>query len=120
SPGPDRMKRLLRDQRGAAYVEFLLAFIPLFIMFLGMVQMALMYAGDLVVRHAATTAARAAVVVLPDDPQYYGGNPITQIDTSGSGSSEDAIGGLLGGLGGGGGGGGGSSVGQPSGPRLGA
>jgi hypothetical protein len=111
-----RRTGLGEDQRGAAYVEFLIAFIPLFVLFMGMVQMALMYAGDLVVQHAATRAARAAVVVLDDDPQYYEGASRRQIDRSGT-SSEDAIGGVLDLLGGGGaspGGGGGAS----GGPRI--
>ncbi|MCC6877825.1 MAG: pilus assembly protein [Sandaracinaceae bacterium] len=116
SPANDP-RDLVRDTRGAAYVEFLLSFIPLFIMFLGMVQIAMMYAGDLVVRHAATTAARAAVVVLPDDPQYYDDSEVNVIDTDGAGSSEDALGGLLS-LFGGGSGGGGSSVASTGGPRL--
>jgi len=79
---------------GAAYVEFLMAFIPLFIMFLGMVQMCLMYAGDLVVQHAASRASRAAAVVLDDDPEYYDGARRRQIDTSGS-SSESPLGALI-------------------------
>jgi hypothetical protein len=107
---------LARDQRGAAYVEFLLAFIPLFIMFLGMVQMALMYAGDLVVQHAATTAARATAVILDDDPRHYDGAPRLRVDGEASMSSEDAIGGILRLFGGGGGGGGGAPA--PGGPRV--
>lgn len=59
------------DRGGAVYVEFLLAFIPLFFLFLGMVQMGLLYAADLVVRHAAVTATRAAAVVIDDDPTNY-------------------------------------------------
>jgi len=70
-------------QEGAAYVEFLIAFLPFFILFLGMVQMSLMYAGDLVVQHAASRAARAAVVVLDDDPQYYDDAARRQVTSSG-------------------------------------
>ena len=55
---------LSRDERGAAYVEFLIVFIPVFMMFLGMIQAAMMYAANLVVTHAANTASRAAIVVL--------------------------------------------------------
>ncbi len=72
------------DEEGAAYVEFLIAFLPFFILFLGMVQMSLMYAGDLVVQHAASRAARAAMVVLDDDPQYYDGAARRQVNGSGS------------------------------------
>ena len=41
------------------YVEFLLVFMPIFLMFLGMVQMALMYSAKLVLQHSAYTAARS-------------------------------------------------------------
>ncbi len=89
------MRRLLDDTRGAAYVEFLLAFIPLFIMFLGMVKMALMYAGDLVVQHAATRAARAAAVVIDDDPARYEGAERMSVGSFGVTSSEDVIGSIV-------------------------
>lgn len=80
-------KSLLRDTGGAAYVEFLITFIPVFIMFLGMVQMALMFAGGLAVQRAASAAARAAMVVLDDDPQYYDGEERMTIDGSGGGGA---------------------------------
>ncbi|MEM9192878.1 MAG: TadE family protein [Myxococcota bacterium] len=89
---------LLKDEGGATYVEFLLAFIPLFFMFLGMMQAALLYSANLVVNHAATTAARSAVVVLPDDPEKYDNEPINVIDYTGS-SGNDAAGALLSGFG---------------------
>lgn len=89
------MKRLVDDNRGAAYVEFLLAFIPLFVMFLGMVQMALMYAGDLVVQHAATRAARAAAVVLDDDPAQYEGASRMSVATFGVTSTESVLGDIV-------------------------
>jgi hypothetical protein len=60
---------------GAVYVEFLLSFIPLFFLFLGMVQMGLLYGADLAVRHAAVVAARAAMVVIDDDPERYDSDP---------------------------------------------
>lgn len=69
--GP-RGRALVQDARGAVYVEFLVAFLPLFIAFECLVQLAGLYTAKLVVRHAASTAVRAAVVVLDDDPQYYG------------------------------------------------
>ena len=65
-------RKLLRDRRGAVYVEFLVAFLPLFIFFECLVQLSGMLTAKLVVQHAAVTATRAAVVVLYDDPQYYG------------------------------------------------
>lgn len=69
-------RELARDEGGAVYVEFLIAFFPIFILVLGLVQMALMYTAHLVVQHAASTAARAAIVVLPDDPARYDGASI--------------------------------------------
>jgi len=85
------MTRLRQDTGGAAYVEFLLSFIPVFIMFLGMLQAALLYGANLVVSHAATTAARAAVVVLPDNPDEYGGEGVNNVSFAASGgSSSDA------------------------------
>lgn len=59
------------DTRGAVMVEFLAAFLPLFIMFECLVQLAGLITAKLVVDHAAATAARAAVVVLSDNPKYY-------------------------------------------------
>lgn len=77
-------RSLFGDRGGAVYVEFLLAFIPLFFLFLGMVQMGLVYACDLVVRHAAVTAARAAVVVIDDNPERYDGNTRREFETDGN------------------------------------
>ena len=47
---PDTLRR---NTSGAVYVEFLVAFIPFFVMVLGMIQEALMYSAHLVVQHAA-------------------------------------------------------------------
>jgi hypothetical protein len=58
------------------YVEFLIAFLPVFFFFLSLVQLAFVQTANLIVKHAAVKAARAAAVVLPDDPQYYGGVPV--------------------------------------------
>jgi Flp pilus assembly protein TadG len=70
------MTPIARDRRGAVYAEFLIAFPPVYLMFMGMIQAALLYGGNLAVDHAANRAARAAVVVLPDDPRYWGGAPV--------------------------------------------
>jgi len=110
-----RGEGVIRDQGGAAYVEFLISFMPLFFMFMGMVQMALMYAGDLVVQHAASRAARAAAVVLDDDPERYDGQRRRAVD-DGGGGSENALGDLVGIFGGGSAGGGGGDA--PGGPRM--
>jgi len=71
-------------QRGAVYVEFLVAFIPILIFFLGMLQLALGFAAKLVVRHAAVKAERSAVVVLEDDPKRYDKSPRGQVTYKGS------------------------------------
>ncbi len=60
-----------RDERGVVYLEFLLAFMPVFVLFLAVCQLSLLYTGALVVRHAAYAAARSAIVVLEDDPARY-------------------------------------------------
>lgn len=60
-----------RGTTGAAYVEFLIAFMPLFVFFMSLVQLAYVEAANIVVKHAAVMATRAAIVVLPDDPKHY-------------------------------------------------
>lgn len=62
-----------RDPRGTVMVETLLAFMPLFTLFLGIVQYTLLAGAQLVVQHAAVAGVRAASVVLDDDPAHYGG-----------------------------------------------
>ncbi len=64
-------------------VEFLLAFVPVFICFLGCVQLVFLAAADLVVRHSAVTGVRAAIVVLADDPRYYADEHVRTIAASG-------------------------------------
>jgi hypothetical protein len=104
-----KTKSLVRDTGGAVYVEFLLAFIPLFFMFLGMLQMGLLYGASLVVQHSAVVASRAAMVVMDDDPQYYDDEGRRELDTNATGMSGfvQTAGGLIGRFFGGGGGGGG-------------
>lgn len=58
---------------GAAYVEVLLAFLPLFTLFMGLLQISILYSVRLLTQHAATRAARTASVVLDDDPRWYAG-----------------------------------------------
>jgi Flp pilus assembly protein TadG len=62
---------MLRDRRGAVYVEFLAAFMPILTFFLCIAQLADLYATKLVVQHAAVRTARAGAVVFPDDPRNY-------------------------------------------------
>lgn len=66
---------LRRDERGAAFFELLVVFVPLWTFALCVLQLALVAQADLVVQHAADSAARSAVVVLPDDPTVYDGEP---------------------------------------------
>jgi hypothetical protein len=64
--------RLVRDTRGAVFVEFLIAFLPLFVFFMCIVELAFLHVANLVTKHSAYVAARSAAVILPDDPSYYG------------------------------------------------
>lgn len=59
------MQRLRVDQRGAAYVEFLVAFFPILLLFVGLLQLQLAYLTQLFVTRAAFAAARAAAVYVP-------------------------------------------------------
>lgn len=65
-------KGLLRETRGAVYVEFLIAFLPVFVFFLCMIQLSLLFSAKLMVEHAAVIGARAAAVVFGDEPSVYG------------------------------------------------
>jgi len=113
---PGREATLRDDTRGAVYVEFLVAFIPFFIMVLGIMQIALMYSAHLIVQHAATTAARSAIVVFPDCEYRYGGAP--QNVVNGGGTATDPAGALASLFGGGGGGSGFLPGGSNAGARL--
>lgn len=56
---------------GVVFLEFILAFVPVFLLSLGILQLALLAVASLVVQHAAIAGARSASVVLDDDPRYY-------------------------------------------------
>lgn len=75
----DDNQSLRRDARGAVYVEFLIVFMPLFVMFMSLVQFAFVQVANVVTKHAAVQAARAAIVVLPDDPAFYGNTPVNKV-----------------------------------------
>lgn len=62
---------LASDARGVVMLEFLIAFVPVLVLFLGAVQLALLSAAELVVQHAAIAGARSAAVVLDDDLARY-------------------------------------------------
>ena len=66
------MRRRL-DTRGAVFVEYLIAFMPIMTLFASTWQIADLYAAHLIVKRAASAAGRAASVVLPDDRFYYDG-----------------------------------------------
>jgi hypothetical protein len=107
------------DTGGAVYVEFLVAFIPFFILVLGMMQLALMYSAHLVVQHAAASAARAAIVVFPDCAQRYDGAPENVVNGGGRGDDPaSALGSLFGAGSAPGGSGFGSGGGSSGGARL--
>jgi len=74
------MNRLGSDTRGAVYVEFLIAFLPMFIFFMCLLQMAGVHMAKLDTLHAAETGVRAAIVVLPDDPAQYNKIEVGRID----------------------------------------
>lgn len=74
----------LRDRRGVVFVEFLIAFLPVYTFFLCLIQLALLFAVRLVTEHAAVDAARAAAVVIGDDPKLYNREPINRLTVKGS------------------------------------
>jgi len=76
--------RVLGDRRGAVFVEFLIAFLPVYTFFLCLIQLALLFAVRLVAEHAAVDAARAAAVVIGDDPRRYNGEKINRLTVKGS------------------------------------
>ena len=70
------------DTRGAVYVEFLIAFMPVFVFFLCLLQLALLFSAKLLVEHSATEGARAAAVVFGDEPGPYNeANPQTNVSS---------------------------------------
>jgi hypothetical protein len=81
---PRPFSRALRDRRGVVFVEFLIAFLPVYTFFLCLLQLALLFAVRLVTEHAAVDAARAAAVVIGDDPKRYNGEKINRLTVKGS------------------------------------
>lgn len=61
------------ELRGTISIEMLLVLIPVLFTFLGVIQLALLQVGQMVVAHAAGRAVRSAVVVLDDHPDHYSG-----------------------------------------------
>lgn len=79
-----------RDQRGVVFVEFLIAFLPVYTFFLCLIQLGLLFSVRIVTEHAAFNAARAAAVVIGDDPRRYNGEPINRLVVKG-GARYDAV-----------------------------
>jgi hypothetical protein len=84
-------QRLRRDTRGAVHVEFLVAFLPVFVFFLCLVQVALLFAARLMVDHSAVNGARAAAVVLGDNPETYEGEPMNTLGKHRRRAVRDAV-----------------------------
>jgi len=61
--------RLAQDTRGAAYVEFLIAFLPILVLFMCIWQFGRIFTVRVLCTHAAIAGARAAAVVVaePED-----------------------------------------------------
>ncbi|MCC6872934.1 MAG: pilus assembly protein [Sandaracinaceae bacterium] len=59
------------SESGVVYVEFVMAFMPIFLLFLGIAQIAMLFSSRLLVHHATVRAARAAIVIADDDPRWY-------------------------------------------------
>jgi hypothetical protein len=78
------LARAIFDRRGVVFVEFLIAFLPVYTFFLCFIQLALLFAVRLVTEHAAIDAARAAAVVIGDDPKRYNGEKINRLTVRGS------------------------------------
>ncbi len=79
-PRSERPDDADRGDSGVVYVEFLMAFLPLLLLFLGVAQLVLLFGGRLLVHHAAVRATRAASVIVDDDPLYYGGEARGALD----------------------------------------
>jgi hypothetical protein len=71
------------DQRGAVFVEFLIAFLPVYVFFLCLLQLTILFSSRLITEHAAVHAARAAAVVAGDDPSRYGGEDLHRLTPGG-------------------------------------
>lgn len=72
-------RAFVAGERGAVSFELILVFVPVFVMFLAVVQVALIGAARLLVENAASRAARSAAVVVDDSPSRYDGEPAGQI-----------------------------------------
>ncbi len=64
-------------------MEFILAFMPIFMLFLAICQFSMLVVARLVVSHAAVSAARSAIVILEDDPKFYNNAPRGTLSSNG-------------------------------------
>jgi hypothetical protein len=74
------MKELFRSRNGAVYVEFLIAIMPMLMLFWGLMQLNGLLLADLVTRHAAVNAVRAAIV-CDSQAKDLGGKQRLQTDS---------------------------------------
>ena len=65
-------RSLRANVRGAVFVEFLIAFMPVYVFFMCVVQIGLLFSVKLVTEHAAINGARALAVVGGDEEKRYG------------------------------------------------
>jgi hypothetical protein len=80
--GRSARANLHEDARGAVFVEFLIAFLPVYVFFLCVVQVGLIFSVRLVTEHAAINGARALAVVGGDEPKRYS-EKINEMSSSG-------------------------------------
>jgi hypothetical protein len=78
-----RGRRRSGGTAGAIYVEFLIAFMPFFVFFLGLWQLSIIYTARLMIDHAAMCAARAAGVLM--------GEPVNMTDPTAGPSSQSIM-----------------------------
>lgn len=78
-----------RAVRGAVYAEFLVAFVPFFLLFLAGIQLTLITQARIVVQHAASLAVRAAIVSIDDDPVFYEDGRRKVLSEEGKGKGSD-------------------------------
>jgi len=67
-------RSLRANVRGAVFVEFLIAFLPVWVFFLCLIQLGLIFTVRLVTEHAALNGARALAVVGGDEDKRYPAN----------------------------------------------
>lgn len=82
-------RRLVAASDGAVYVEFLIAFFPILILFVGLLQLQVVFLTRLFVSRAAFAAARAAAVYIPRPDEQ--GKVTHRISDQALGAVDDAV-----------------------------